>query len=166
MDPSPLWSMQCHPGWGLYYTHFNPFCAWTQLLWRHFLLQSDRVSRHHTAMGRDTLWGHACQAWTPLTIPFKHKNQRRQQKHTTTHCITCIVRSELSNLDTRGRSGHFDRTGGQIRSPTPSNRSTLPLPRLDPPSWMDRTSRPPFSGHHNRGIWFPQFYFCSFLFWI
>ena len=81
------------------------------------------------------------------------------------HNMYCAV--ELSNLDTTGRSGHFDRTGGQIRPPHPIDP---PSPWTRHPSWVDCTPQPPLSGHHNRNICykarFPQLDFGIVLFWI
>ena len=68
------------PRVGIILHPLQPFCAPAQLLWRHFLLQSDRVSRHR---GRDTLWGHACQPWTPLPIVMVDKDKYTETKANT-----------------------------------------------------------------------------------
>ena len=94
LDGSPLPPPVEHavsPRVGIILHPLQPFCAPAQLLWRHFLLQSYRVSRHR---GRDTLWGHACQPWTPLPIVKVDKD-----KYTETKTNTKIPRQILNIKD-------------------------------------------------------------------
>ena len=76
---TPCGACSVTEGWD-YITPTSAFLCPAQLLWRHFLLQSDRVSRHR---GRDTLWGHACQPWTPLSIVKVDKDKYTEPKANT-----------------------------------------------------------------------------------
>ena len=76
------------------------FVRRTQLLWRHFLQQSDRVSRHQPAMGGDTLWGHACQAKDttdrPINPPLTRKKVTNKHETKTPCCADTTAQQLIS----------------------------------------------------------------------